>query len=315
MQKIYSRKITILLSLITFLSFNLCAVSFNINHYQQSLAPLYEEEILDPLALKVEPLYKNRLSNILLIIHFNHPYYANIGFIKKLYSAFFSNIVFYGEQPHPEVITIKTHTGYLHSPVIKDVLTRYPYYDGYLFLEDDCILNIWNCLNLDFNKLWLPALSGNPKVVNYKNGFQVTNFSTGANANIWWWPTPWGLAPTKRAFAQLSAQDMAILEKNVGPDIAVGTAADMFYIPGKFRDDALRLSIIFNNVFVEIAIPCIFCCLDSRENWEKTGILWGQTIPTSSPWPRNFTCIHPVKLSNAANQAYIVNQFKTILNQ
>lgn len=36
------------------------------------------------------------------------------------------------------------------------VVARYPHVDGYLWINDDAILNYWQLLKADLNKLWLP---------------------------------------------------------------------------------------------------------------------------------------------------------------
>ncbi|MGC2310563.1 MAG: hypothetical protein WA432_03020 [Candidatus Babeliaceae bacterium] len=268
-------------------------------------------------ALKTQAaMYKDKFANILLVINFNHPYYKNIDFIKELYVPFFSNIVFYGESSHPQVTAVPTHMGYLLAYVVHDVLIKYPSYDGYLFLEDDCILNVWNCLSLNLDKIWLPGFSNKVNEVCLENSSFIANLKDGTNANTWWWRAEWGIGPTKKAFSPLSAHDLEMIEKNAGKNNAVGAMADMFYIPGRFSNDVVRLADVFKDVFVEIAIPCILCCLDLKENWERTSILWGVADSiVQSHWPMLFICVHPLKLSLQKNRNLIRKVFNTMIPQ
>lgn len=292
----------------------LLPISFSNNSYQQPVSSNTVDELLDYAELsKSYPIYQEKFARTLLVIHFNHPFYANINFIKSLYAPFFPHIVFYGERPHPEVITIKTQTGFLHSPVIRDVFTRYPDFDGYLFLEDDCILNVWNCLAFDLNKVWLPANNKLGSPIKSEPGFLMANMATGANSKMWWWPSHLGFAPTKIAYSKLLPRDLEIINANLGKDNAAGAVCDMFYIPGKYSADVIRLSELFFNVFVEIAIPTILCCLDHVSNWQGASMAWGSSPSPKNPWPVAYTCIHPVKLSNQKNRAQIMNAFNNML--
>jgi hypothetical protein len=247
-------------------------------------------------------LYNTKFSNVLLIINFNHPYYGNIDFLKRLYSPFFPNIVFYGESADPRVTAIPTHIGFFISDVMSDVINKHPGYKGYLFLEDDCILNIWNCWDFDLDKIWLVRITS------------TCNMVTKQNAHSWAWSYPHGFEPTKKAFAHLSPKDLEILGHNVGKDNACGASADIFYFPARLKDDVLRLVPHFRPVFIEIAMPTILAALDYKENWQIINILWGPDNGSlHNRWPIEYTCIHPLKLSSVANQALIKRVFEKMI--
>ena len=257
-------------------------------------------------------------KNILLIVNFNHPYYENIEFLKKLYSPFFEKIIFYGEEYHPEVIQVKTQHGFYICDVLFHALQNYSNVEGYLFLEDDCILNIWNLFSLNFNKIWLlPGFTGSPTNVIYQPHYIWTNMASGAFSLASWWGWQW-LSVAKEAFAKLKEKDKKMMETNFGKNILVGTAADMFYFPKKFREEILRLCPLFKNVFIEITIPTILGCLESKDHWEKVSI-WHTTSTDyiteylKKQWPIKHTCIHPVKLSNQVNRKTVTDIFKKMI--
>ena len=253
---------------------------------------------------------KKSFENILLIINFNHPHYGNIEFLKKLYAPFFEKIVFYGEHQHPEVTAIKTESGFYISDVLLHALENNPNFSGYLFLEDDCILNIWNLFLLDFNKIWLlPGFSKSPLNVVSKPHYIWANLVTGGCSETWGWFKR--LNNTKEAFKKLEKKDLENITFNLGKDIAVATSADMFYFPNRFRTEVMRLCPIFKNVFIEIAIPCILACLDSKTNWEKVSIWFDAKISyLRLKWPIDHTCIHPIKLSKAHNRELVRNIYQ-----
>jgi hypothetical protein len=262
---------------------------------------------------------KNKFKNVLLIINFNHPYYKNIDFLKKLYAPYFNRIVFYGTQPHQEVTCFATNEGRLISEVLYDALARNPGYDGYLFLEDDCILNMWNCFELDINKMWFVIMNVPvSRQQEYKicpENFAWANLDTGACHADWAWVQSYGLAAVKKTHEQLLPKDLEHLRNNIGKDYAIGNTADMFYFPTQYRDDVMRLCAVFKDVYIEIAIPTMFACLDDKKQWELASIIWGiSDYELQTKWPIEYTCVHPVKLSSATNRELTKNIFAQMLN-
>lgn len=268
--------------------------------------------MVNPLLSYSSKLYNDKFRNVLLIINFNHSYYKNIDFIKRLYSSFFPNIIFYGESTDPRVTALPTQKGYYIAELLKDVLTKHPDYEGYLFLEDDCVLNMWNCLLLDTQKIWvLPNFNRNINVTQYHIDFFIANVVTGYAGSKWGWWFPHNFEAATKAYQTLSSHDKAVLEYNIGYKNICSASADMFYFPAKFSNQVLILAPLFKNVFIEVMIPTMLACIDYKENWEKVTIMWGVTdIVLQRNWPDSFTCIHPLKLSSSANQALIKKIFE-----
>lgn len=254
--------------------------------------------------------YQKKFENVLLIINFNHPYYANIEFIKKLYAPFFKDIIFYGEEPHPLIRQIKTEKGHFVSDLMYDVLEQYPDAAGYLFLEDDCILNIWNCLSLDLNKIWLLPGFTRSSYVQTNPHFIITHLITGQATEAWGWS--WRAESTRRAFSKLLAHDLENMTYNVGKNLAIASAADMFYFPGRYRNEVMRMCLAFKDVFIEVAMPCILACLDKKEQWEKVSI-WFEVSEDylKKQWPIEQTCVHPIKLSSPISRQRVLSIFRT----
>ncbi len=260
-----------------------------------------------------EPLriYQEKFRNVLLVINFNHPYYDNIEFIKNLYSPIFKNIVFYGERAHPQVHKVNTGLGYFLHEVLEHALTEFPNYDGYLILQDDCILNFWNYLSYDLDKIWLAVRANNQRNL----FFSIRNANgtcTGDQTWIWW---PIYFEAVWNAHAKFNTQELYFLQKNVGEDNIPGIWCDLFYIPGRFRDATLRLSELLKKVFCEIAIPTMLCSLDLIENWEQLRMdwRWGHNF-TIKNYPRHASWVHPIKFSKKENRDMITQIFNQILS-
>ena len=249
---------------------------------------------------------KDKYSNVLLVVNYNDPHYNSIPFIEELYSAIFPNIVFFGEFPHSKINVIHTERGFKFSRVIADVLDRFPEYIGYIFLQDDCFMNFWNYKRLDTDKFWFMSNSTN---------FGFHHVDIDSKSPDWWFGHPTvGMQQYKASLENLNSEERFLLEKNHGKNQGIGLGCDMFYIPRKFAKQALRLSLIFSDVFCEISVPTIFSCIDDLSNWEKLEALWltgssEKMLPLYSPL---YDWVHPLKFSCMEDRDFALKQ--VILN-
>ncbi|MGB7978591.1 MAG: hypothetical protein WCF19_05470 [Chlamydiales bacterium] len=290
------------------------------------LIGLYAEENLPQID-------RHRFDDVLLIVNYNHPHYASIPFIRELYNPLFPHIVFYGEKPHPDIIQADIYFGVYCIRVITDALTRFPNYRGYIFMQDDCMMNVWNYADLDLNKLWLaisryPYEGGSCGLVpeswetDYDKGRGSEEFIhaslDGAYREHWgWWvPHVYGLQSVQKAMPYLDESSRGQLEKNVGKNVVIAQTCDLFYIPGKFRKKTVALSQIFRDVFYEISIPMIFSCLDSIENWELLKMYWGFPQEHFLDYGTQYHWIHPLKFSDRATREFVsgklTNYYQTL---
>ncbi|MBA3958691.1 MAG: hypothetical protein H0X51_09920 [Parachlamydiaceae bacterium] len=236
-------------------------------------------------------------KDTLLIINFNHPYYDNIDFLKEIYAPHFTNIVFFGEAPHPEVNVVVSENGFFIHRVMKKALELWPNYKGYICLQDDCLLNYWNYpkKGRDRNKIWL---------------HQYWTASLNTPKHWWpWWEKPYGCTASISAYSKLPYGNRRMLTKNCGNCNMAFSWADCFYIPERYRERFIALSSCFDNpaVFIEIAVPTMVLCLEEYDKIEKLNPYWGGTInsidfanySTDQDW------VHPLKLSNPKNREFI----------
>ncbi|MGE4168419.1 MAG: hypothetical protein AB7E68_02635 [Candidatus Babeliales bacterium] len=256
-------------------------------------------------AVNAVPCYKS-FDNILLIINYNHPHYESIPFIKELYGPYFANIVFYGTQKHSDVYDLPLYKGYFSYLSIADAMERFPDYEGYFFVHDDCIINPWRLLRLDRNKIWIPKTFWITDEASTDIGTPI-NVKNPHFPSWCWWGSEWGYWPTRIAFEELPDEAKQLLESSWGEDNVVGSYADVVYIPALFKERYIELARIFgkNKVFLEIALPTIIACLSSKEEYEfLIGQLWGYATE------KDYN--HPIKLSYPEKRAYIKEIFTTI---
>ena len=253
-------------------------------------------------AATADETLETKFQDVLLVVHYNHPHYQSIPFIKEIYSAIFPNIVFYGEATYPEVNVVRTVTGFYFTPVVSHALKNYPGYRGYIFLQDDCLMNFWNYLRLDKDKIW------------FKVNGATENFHTApldATNSSWQFRWDWGLKALRQSFMNLSYDEWMCYQKNHGQNMAVGEMCDMFYIPGKFSSQAIALSDKFNNVFCEISIATMLSCIDSTYNWEKLESLWSLDCEVSfNNFSPELDWVHPLKFSQHKYREFVKSQIE-----
>ena len=236
-------------------------------------------------------------EDILLIINYNHPYYKNNDFLRKLYSPFFPNIVFFGPTSGPDIHSYDAQYGAWGHRAIAMAMEMYPNYQGYLFLEDDCVFHFWNMVRFDKNKIWIGD----------KNNRRIYHFNEKARWSNWNHDY-YGCNKLQNAMQKISLRHRKMLEKNIGQNAGLGGMADIIYFPARFKNEVIKLAHLFANelVFIEIALPTITACLDEEKNWESLHGRWGY-LDEYNPC---LDFVHPIKFSVEENRTFIQNLFE-----
>lgn len=245
-----------------------------------------------------EQTLEEHLQEILLVIHYNHPHYESIPFLRKVYSIF-PNIVFYGEGDHPDVTAIETQNGYFFAKVAIHAMQHYPGFKGYLFVQDDCALNFWNLGKFDKDKIWFGA--------NESNQFYHYSLETPPTVNSLINPQLPCLNPTLLwgIHDALPEDERNLLENNLKPLHFALRACDIFYIPERLTGKALQILPLFTEIFCEVAVPTALCCIEDLSNWECLKFKF-MTIPIDPRlyYSPNFDAVHPIKFSSVKEQKF-----------
>lgn len=279
----------------------------------------------------------------MLVIVYNFPFYSSIPTLSALYKNAFPTIMFCGpkETTKHNVEALEILRGYFSYTCMSRAMDKYPGYEGYLLIGDDLILNYWNLIGMDRNKIW--------------EGPKVPILIEYAPPEKWqWWNSAYGVKTCQKAYDEiwvlynntstekLSNMSMrSILDKGKvhsrGPlweikgsiDLSKQNKnwtflcprgrSDIFYFPRKFIDEFKTLSYIFykQRTFLEIAVPTMCRMIDKEENFEylpgiylpgvgdkQSDFLW-KTYNTTLAF------IHPFKLNynhdGALNGALLKN--------
>lgn len=257
-------------------------------------------------------------ENILLVINYNHAHYQTIPFIRKLYNPYFNDIVFYGPQEHPDINICHHNNGYISYKALIDAMQKYPHFDGYFFLQDDCIIHPWNLLKKDQSKIWFVNLDTIQKEA--EEPISVTTSKTiyipdGRKAYKWgWWQSPFGYDAVIKTYRKLPQSSKKILARNWDKQNVIAAFSDLVYIPAKYKKKFVRLGNKFTlaNTFLEIAVPTIISCIAPYTDWEKLNGYNAYEIPLKfdrKQYPFKIDFIHQIKFSKEENQSFVQKIF------
>ena len=266
---------------------------------------------------------KHTLSDILLAINFNHPFYANIPVLKKLYKHVFPHQVFCGPVADPKkkykIIVVAQpvmQRGFYGYQCLALAIKKKPGFAGYLYVNDDMIVNWWMFLGLDKSRIW--------------TGSQVKlseSTRVGAAAKTQWWKRADSARRCSETFLEMETEKGEQLLKQYYKNtdnerVCVNGWSDIFYIPSRLAEQFVDISTAFYDhlVFVEAAVQMTLFYLDDKTNFVLLDGIYlpdkfGYGVDFGSPslawqtYTRSVTFIHPYKLSAKENK----DNFKDIL--
>ena len=101
------------------------------------------------------------------------------------------------------MIVVNTRNGAFLYECLSQAVTKYPNFTGYLFVAEEVLLNYWNLMNYDKNKIWQDA-----DVINGPTLY------SGTPDNWEWWASPWGMRAIEKAFEYLVERNYGDIRKS-----------------------------------------------------------------------------------------------------
>ena len=238
--------------------------------------------------------------DILLIINYNWEGFFNLNnYMTNIYNKYFPNIIFISPTniSKPNTISCKeSHFGYYSYKCFKEVYIKNPNYKGYLYINDDLFLKVWELDNLDFSIPWLNPFYPISKILyHYPRCFNLYNLLE--NYNEW---------------------KNNLIALNGYQDIIYGKA-DFYYLPNYY---ASKICDIFdkmfqNKIFLECAVPVSMGILLSyKYQIMKITILAGEERKKAIDYlfsQSNQIMIHPIKFSNIISRKKVI-QYTIFIN-
>ncbi|XP_067665439.1 uncharacterized protein [Haliotis asinina] len=212
--------------------------------------------------------------NIVLIVVFNFPHYENLQFLETMYGMHFPHIVYCGANKsefhtHAKLLQkplsfmeVDHSNGWLFQHCLIQVMRMQFRVDGYLYIGDDVLLNMWNIHKMPLNKLW----------VYHAQVVQLSKKAAGHRVNH----PKVGMTAYKAGLQALVAVDshrydgftrMLFSNSRKRDGFYIGSS-DIHYVPEQYKDDFLYYMQHFSrfDLYIELIFPTVFRGIEKSEN-------------------------------------------------
>ncbi|KAL3585325.1 hypothetical protein D5086_012192 [Populus alba] len=209
---------------------------------------------------------------------------------RLLYGRIFKTVIILSSQKNEDLAVEAGHLDrmYKHLPKIFD---RFSSAEGFLFLQDDTILNYWNLLQADKTKLWITD----------KVSKSWTTVSTNGNAD--WYAKQAEMV--RKVVGSMPVHFQVNYKEAMKSDqsLVIGSS-EIFYIPQQLVTDFVDLVGLVGdlNIHQKVAIPMFFMSMDSPQNFDS---VLSTMVYKPKPPPANSTlysaqapAVHPWNVSS-----------------
>uniref|UniRef100_A0A3Q7G0D7 Uncharacterized protein n=1 Tax=Solanum lycopersicum TaxID=4081 RepID=A0A3Q7G0D7_SOLLC len=234
--------------------------------------------------------WRKNFGNVVLIIFCSGPVERTALEWRLLYGRIFKTVIILSDQKNVDLAVEKGNLDYMYRYAPK-ILDRYTSAEGFLFLQDDTILNYWNLLQADKSKLWI----GN-KVSKSWHAVPVANKSD-------WFVKQADVV--KKVVATMPVHLQVNYKETMRSDETLTIcSSEIFYIPRRFVSDFVDLINLVGNLDVhhKVAMPMFFTAMDSPQNFDS--VLNSMIYKKKSPgnlttfYSAEAPAIHPWKVSS-----------------
>jgi len=248
--------------------------------------------------------YGDAFRNILVVMQlFSGPITQRSKDSAAMYDCFFPNLKRY---KYCDNVTIDTESGYtcmrlsetlasdnwtdhgmpgyaprasthIQYEFMADAMMRWPDYEGYIFLQDDVVMNFWNFpARHDFKKVWRGLDFPDPDIHVWKMHMNMSLTSGEKHCNVCGvWTKGSQLVQINKLVNELSDDQKKRLF-NANSDTGLPTFrmanSDFYYVPKSVVSTFLPLILKARKhmVFHELALPIIFDGILERDQYEIT---------------------------------------------
>ncbi|KAF3666552.1 hypothetical protein T459_13634 [Capsicum annuum] len=244
--------------------------------------------------------WRKNFGNVVLIIFCSGPVERTALEWRLLYGRIFKTVIILSNQKNVDLAVEKGNLDYIYRDAPK-IFDRYTSAEGFLFLQDDTILNYWNLLQADKSKLWI----ANKASTNMKSLFLVSKSWHAiplANQSDWFVKQA---DAVKKVVATMPVHlQVNYKETTKGDDTLTICNSEIFYVPRRFVSDFVDLVNLVGKLDMhhKVAVPMFFTAMDSPQNFDS---VLNSMVYKNKP-PGNLTtiysaeapAIHPWKVSS-----------------
>lgn len=237
--------------------------------------------------------WRKNFGNVVLIMHVSGPVDRVALEWRLLYGRIFKTVIILAEHSNAELAVERCPLSHAYKYLPK-VFARYGGADGFLFLQDHMILNYWNLLQADKEKLWITD----------KIAHSWVTIPLESNKEEWFVKQG---AMVKQVVGSSPVHFQSKYKESMGEDKIVFCGSELFYVPRQFVEDFGDLVGLVGSLDLhhKIAVPMFFLAMDSPQNFDsealagtvfKTNLAANETF--SSIYTAQSPAVFPVKVMN-----------------
>uniref|UniRef100_A0A6M2FC45 Uncharacterized protein n=1 Tax=Populus davidiana TaxID=266767 RepID=A0A6M2FC45_9ROSI len=230
--------------------------------------------------------WRKNFGNVVLIMFCNGPVERTALEWRLLYGRIFKTVIILSWQKNEDLAVEVGHLDHMYKHLPK-IFDRYSSAEGFLFLQDDTILNYWNLLQASKAKLWITD----------KVSKSWTTVSTNGNTD---WYAKQAEMVRKVVGSMPVHFQVNYKEAMKSEQSLVIGSSEIFYIPQHFVTDFVDLVGLVGDLDIhqKVAIPMFFISMDSPQNFDSVlstmvykrkpppdnSTLYSAQVPAVHPW-------------------------------
>ncbi|XP_014514293.1 probable glycosyltransferase STELLO1 [Vigna radiata var. radiata] len=235
--------------------------------------------------------WRKTFGNVVLIMHCNGPVERTALEWRLLYGRIFRSVVILSEKKDVDLVVEEGHLDYAYRYLPK-IFEQFSSAEGFLFVQDNTILNYWNLLQADKTKLWITNKVSESWSSVITNGDSSDWLSQQASMVQ-------KVVSTMPAHFQVSYKETSDNDKNL-----LLCSSEVFYVPQRLISDFVELVSLVGNLEIhqKVAIPMFFVSLDSPQNFDPVldSMIYKQNPPANSTtlYTAKVPAVHPWSVSS-----------------
>nr|XP_043611134.1 probable glycosyltransferase STELLO2 [Erigeron canadensis] len=236
--------------------------------------------------------WRKNFGNVVLIMYSNGPVERTALEWRLLYGRIFKSVIILAEKNNSELVVEEGRFDHLYKQLPR-LFDRFKNAEGFLFLQDDTILNYWNLVQADKTKLWITdKVSRSWTTVPY-------------DGNKDWYGKQAEMV--KKVVSSMPAHlQVNYKDHTKSHDSSLTTCtSDVFYIPQRLVADFADLVNLVEDLDIhqKVAIPMFFIAMDSPQNFDSvfSKMVYKRKPPsniTMSFYSPEVPAVHPLRVSN-----------------
>ncbi|KAM7270466.1 hypothetical protein ACFE04_029680 [Oxalis oulophora] len=234
--------------------------------------------------------WRKKFGNVVMIMFCNGPVERTALEWRLLYGRIFKTVIILSREKNVDLAVEEGNLDHVYKHLPK-IFNRYSGAEGFLFLQDDTVLNYWNLLQADESKLWITdKVSKSWTTVSLKGDLD-------------WFLKQADLV--KKVVGMMPAHLQINYKEAMKTDQTLTIcSSEIFYISRHFVEDFVNLVNLVGDLDIhyKVAIPMFFVSMDSPQNFDSVlnNMVYKRkpASTNSTLYSAQATAVHPWSVSS-----------------